>query len=222
MRRSNWLAISALCLSTTFGHAQQPNQYEEEVQKLVAQDAKQPPKPGGVVFVGSSSVRLWKTLATDFPKLNVINSGFGGSEISDSVYFAKRIVTPYKPKMVVLFAGTNDVANGKAPETIVGSFREFVSTVRRELPKARIAYIAISPAASRFDKIDAIRRTNALIQAECSKGKNLVFINTFPHLLTADGQARPELFVEDRLHLNAEGYALVRTIVGPYLPKASR
>lgn len=192
--------------------------FEEDIKKFEASDAKNPPAKGGVVFVGSSSIRLWKTLKEDFPRYNVINRGFGGSQIADSVRYAHRIVTPYQPKMVVFFAGTNDVASGRSANELFSDYQAFVKKVREKLPTVPIAYISITPAPSRWDKVDVMRSANVQIETYAREGKNLVFVNVFKEFLTAEGKPRPELFVEDQLHMNEKGYAIWKKAVGPILP----
>jgi lysophospholipase L1-like esterase len=195
-----------------------PNPFEGEIVKYEEADRKNPPAHGGIVFVGSSSIRLWTTLKEDFPGKNVINRGFGGSQISDSVHFAKRIVTPYKPKMIVFFAGTNDIASGKSPKAALADFMQFVGVVRKELPKVNIAYISITPAPSRWEKIHDIKWANGLIKEYTQRGPNLQFVDVFSQFLDAKGGPRPELFVSDQLHMNPFGYAIWKKAVAPILP----
>ena len=182
--------------------------FEDEIIKYEKQDAVAPPIPGGIVFVGSSSIRLWKTLKEDFPGRNVINRGFGGSQIADSVRYANRIVTPYSPSKVIFFAGTNDLASGKKAARVLGDFKEFVKIVRSKLPRVPIAFISITPAPSRFKNLAEIKKANKLVQNLCIRSKNLLFVDVFGEFLSSDGGPRPELFVEDQLHMNAEGYKI--------------
>lgn len=197
--------------------AQHP--FENEILRYEDADRKHFPEPGGIVFVGSSSIARWTTLKQDFPDFNVLNRGFGGSQVSDSVYYADRIVTPYKPNMVVFFAGTNDIAGGKTADVVFEDFRAFVKRVQEKLPKAKIAYISISPAPSRWNKIDEIKKANWLIREYCQSTKNLQFVDIYPLMLSVTGEARPELFVEDRLHMNPDGYAIWVKAITPILPK---
>ncbi len=196
-----------------------PLPFENDIQAFEAADQQNAPAPGGVVFVGSSSIRLWNSLQQDFPDLNVINRGFGGSRIIDSVRFADRIVTPYAPKMIVFYAGTNDLAEGAQPEVLLGQYMEFVARVRAKLPNVPIAFVAVSPAPSRWNNAANIRKTNALIEQFCALVPGLQYIDTFSLMLDANGQPRPELFVEDRLHMTPAGYAIWAKTVAPYLPK---
>ncbi|MBL8047173.1 MAG: hypothetical protein JNJ45_00690 [Chthonomonas sp.] len=192
--------------------------FEDAILKFEADDKKNPPKPGGIVFIGSSSILGWRTLAKDFPDHNVINRGFGGSVIADSVRYAQRIVTPYKPEMVVFFAGSNDISAGKSAETVFADFQAFVGKVREKLPKTRIAFISISPAPSRAKFLEVDREANRMIRWFCNQSENMAFIDIVPLMLDAKGQHRPELYQSDRLHMNPDGYAIWRKAVLPFLP----
>jgi lysophospholipase L1-like esterase len=190
--------------------------WEQDMLRFAAQDAASPPPRHGVVFVGSSSIRLWETLAADFPGVPVINRGFGGSELRDSTFYADRIVIPYAPRQVVLYAGENDLQMGRTPQQVVADFRTFVERVRRDLPKVRIAYISNKPSPLRAGLLEAQRQANALIKAEAGR-LHVDYIDVFTPMLDANGQPREELFVEDRLHMNRAGYELWRQKVAPYL-----
>jgi lysophospholipase L1-like esterase len=191
--------------------------FENEIKAFEAADKVNPPKEGSVLFVGSSSIRLWTTLKQDFPQYDTLNRGFGGSAISDSVRNVDRIVTPYKPKAIVFFAGTNDIWSGKTPETVAMDFKTFVDRARLKLPTVPIAFISLTPAPSRWSKIKEVRRTNDLIRAYCSATPNLRYIDAYPALVNNIGGPRAELFVADNLHMNAKGYAIWKEIVVPVL-----
>ncbi len=190
--------------------------WESAIEKFEQADAKNPPEKGGVLFVGSSSIRLWK-LDESFPKLGAANRGFGGSEIADSTHFADRIVTKHEPRVVVLYAGDNDVAKGKSPERVHGDFNAFVKTVHAELPETRIVYVAIKPSIKRWSLVGKMRRANALIAKECEKDDRLAFVDVDRPMLGDDGKPRAELFLADGLHLNEKGYALWTKLVRPHL-----
>jgi lysophospholipase L1-like esterase len=193
------------------------DRWEPDIRAFEAADKTVPPPKGAILFIGSSSIRLWKTLARDFPEKQVINRGFGGSEIADSVFFADRIVFPYAPRMIVMYAGGNDINAGKPPEQVFADFREFAEKVRAKLPQTPIAYIAIAPNPARWSQVDRVKAANRLIADYANAGHRIEFIDVFTRMLGADGLPRPEIFVEDRLHMNAKGYELWREIVGPYL-----
>jgi lysophospholipase L1-like esterase len=195
------------------------SRWEKYIVRFEAADKKQMPAPGGILFIGSSSIRMWKTLKHDFAGFSVINRGFGGSQIADSVHFAGRIVHPYKPRQIVLYAGDNDVAAGKSPETVLADFQKFVKTVRAKLPKARISFIAIKPSLSRWKLSGKMAKANALVHGTCDKDERLDYIDIWQPMLGDDGKPRPDLFLGDGLHLNAKGYALWTSHVKPHLAK---
>jgi lysophospholipase L1-like esterase len=191
--------------------------WEAEIKQFEDADRKSPPPKGAVLFIGSSSIRLWKDLARDFPNVRVLNRGFGGSQIADSTYYADRIVTPYRPRFIVLYAGDNDLASGKTPSEVFEDYQQFVSKVGQRLPNVRIAYIAIKPSPLRWHLVSAIKAANGMIKQFTIGKKNLLFIDVFPGMLGADGKPRPELYAEDGLHLSEKGYAFWTKAVAPYL-----
>lgn len=195
-----------------------PTQWEESIAAFAAADREHAPPPGGIVFVGSSSIRLWDNLETYFSAPPVIiKRGLGGSKLSDCARYLNRLVLPYKPHLVLVYAGDNDLAEGKSPQEVLRSFTSFVQTIHKELPATRIGYISIKPSPARAALIPQMRETNQLILQYTSHEKNLEFIDVFTAMLDSRGQPRPELFRADALHLNAEGYALWKTIIGPYV-----
>ena len=193
------------------------SQWEPDIQRFEAADRISPPGPGAMVFVGSSSIRMWQTLEADFPGLPVLNRGFGGSELSDVVQFANRIVVPYKPRVVVVYAGDNDLAAGETPAQVFEDFRSLVAIVRQKVPEARIAFVAIKPSIARLTIMDKARETNQLIRDYVRGDDKLAYVDVFTPMLDANGQPRRELFLEDGLHMNAKGYAIWRDRIAPIL-----
>ncbi len=192
------------------------DRWEPAIRAFEAKDREHPPAKGGIVFVGSSSIRLWQ-IEKSFPGMSVLNRGFGGSQLSDSVRYAERIVIAYQPRIVVLYAGDNDLAAGKSPEQVLADYRQFVVKVHAALPKTRIVYIAIKPSTARWKLIEKIRTANRLIREFAANDPRLVFIDVEKPMLGADGKPRPELFLRDGLHLNADGYCVWTDLVRPHL-----
>jgi lysophospholipase L1-like esterase len=190
--------------------------WEKEIAAFEEKDRTKPPPQNGILFAGSSSIRRWN-LPKYFSDKDLINRGFGGSEIADSVHFADRIILKAKPRLIVFYAGDNDLANGKSPERVLADFKEFVKLVHAELPRARIAFISIKPSILRWSLIDRIRQANALIEAYCKQHDHLVYIDVVKPMLGEDGKPRPELFVADGLHMNDQGYQLWHSIIAPHL-----
>lgn len=192
------------------------SRWEETIQHFEAADREQPPPTGGILFLGSSSIRMWDVEAS-FPNLPVFNRGFGGSEIADSVHFADRIVIPYRPRTIVFYAGDNDISRKKTPVRVYEDFQAFVSTVHAALPETRILFVAIKPSLARWELIHRIRAANALIRVDCEENPLLTYIDVEPPMLGEDGRPRPELFKDDGLHLNEEGYAIWNDLVRPHI-----
>jgi lysophospholipase L1-like esterase len=196
-----------------------PAKWEKDIAAFEKADTEKPPEKGAVLFIGSSSIRMWKSLAQDFPEHKVINRGFGGSEVADSVAFVDRIVVPYAPRMIVFYAGGNDINAGKSPEKVFSDFKEFVAKVRAKLPDEEIAYISIAGNPARWAQVEKVKEANRLIEEYTKQEKGLKFINVFPHMMGPDGQPKPDIFIADKLHMNEKGYAIWKEVVTPYLPK---
>jgi len=214
------LLLAMLALAVAARAAEEPdreeNRWEAKIREFEARDKEQKPPAEGILFVGSSSIRGWKVEAC-FPDLPVIDRGFGGSQIADSVHFADRIILPYRPRVVVLYAGDNDVNAGKTPRRVLADYREFVKTIHRALPQTRIVFIAIKPSIRRWDLVDSMREANGLIRAVTDKDDRLRYVDIDRPMIGDDGKPRPELFKSDGLHLNAEGYKLWSGLVLEHL-----
>lgn len=200
----------------------QPEVWEETIAAFEAADAKEPPPKQGVLFVGSSSIRMWD-LKKSFPDLAVINRGFGGSQICHATHFVDRLIAPHNPRVVVFYAGDNDIAAGKSPEQVHDDFRAFVAAVRKSLPKTPIVFIAIKPSIARWKLAEEIKAANKLIAADCVKDETLEFVNVWPGMLGEDGMPRAELLRDDKLHMTPAGYAVWTELLLPHLEqKASK
>lgn len=190
--------------------------WEKEINAFAELDKKSFPKKNGVLFVGSSSIRAWRTVAEDFPKFRVINRGFGGSHLEDLNYYAGQIVFPYKPKLIVLYAGENDLAAGKSVENVFSDFKNFVSLVRQNLPKTRIIFVSLKPSPARWNLAPKFKELNGLIKTETEKDKRLLFVDVWTPMLAPDGQPKGDIFLGDKLHMNSEGYKIWReTLLAP-------
>jgi len=220
-----WLSLAGLLIVapaqvvTSAETAHNFDKWENEIAAFERRDATNPPPKDALVFIGSSTIRFWKTLAQDFPKQQVINRGFGGSEIVDSTHFADRVIFPYQPRMVLLRAGGNDLWAGKSVEQVFADYKEFVAKVRSKLPEAEIVFISLSPSPARWTQHDKEKAVNTLIEEYTKQTPHLKYIEDYDMVLGADGKPRPELFVGDKLHFNVEGYKLLAERVRPYLPK---
>lgn len=195
-------------------------EHASEINDFLKADQKQMPPTGAVLFIGSSSSRYWTTLAADFPEIPVINRGFGGSQIYESTLYADRIAIPYKPKLIVMFAGTNDLDYGnKTPAQVLQEFKDFAAKIHTTLPDTRLAYISISPTRSRWKEEGNVLEANYLIQRYIietnSPTQKLSFLDAHSALLTTDGQPPVNLERPDGLHFNAEGYKVWTAMLRP-------
>ncbi len=220
--RRSWLVLSALCMGvmTTSARAdeEKAHRFEADIQKFEAQDRRSPPPEGAILFVGSSSIRLWN-LARSFPQWKVINRGFGGSLVADSLYFADRIVTKYKPRAIVFYAGDNDLARGTPVEQVVTDFREFLAKVHAALPQTPVVFIAIKPSPSRAKLVNKQREVNAQVSQLAKGDPLLTVVDAWATMADADGNPRSDIFLPDGLHLNAKGYEIWAPLVTDALRK---
>jgi lysophospholipase L1-like esterase len=195
--------------------APDPTPFEAEIRAFEAADRANPPPLGGVVFIGSSSIRAWANVAAAFPGVPVLNRGFGGSTLADVVYYEDRILLPYRPRLVVLYAGDNDLAMGRTPERVAGDYRAFIARLRSAWPAARVAFVAIKPSPARRSFIPQVRETNRRIRAIIARDSLQVYVDVFTPMLDSTGQPRPELFLADSLHMTRAGYMLWRALLAP-------
>jgi autotransporter-associated beta strand protein len=193
--------------------------WEPALAAFEAQDRETPPAPGGIVFLGSSSIRRWD-VERSFPDLPVVNRGFGGSEIPDCTRVVSRIVVPHAPRVVVVYAGDNDIARGRSAAAVADDFGGLVAALGDGCPDAMIVFLAIKPSPARRQFVEPQREANRLIRAMCAGRRDVVFVDVVAPMLGADGEPRAELFVADGLHLDAPGYALWTRLVMPHLRQA--
>jgi lysophospholipase L1-like esterase len=190
---------------------------EPEIRRFEESDRVTPPPTGGIVFVGSSSIRLWRSLDTDFPGLPVINRGFGGSTFPEAIHYLSRIVLPYRPRTIVVYEGDNDLTFNWGPGQVASDYRTFVRLVRDSLPNTRIVFISLKPSPSRWHLVDQQREANRLVRRIVARDTLQTYVDVFTPMLGANGRPRPELFVADSLHMTPAGYAIWRTQVAPHL-----
>jgi len=212
-------AVVTILLQACFCIADTPDtvdRWAKEMQRFDETDKSNPPREDGVVFTGSSSVRLWN-LAESFPSQNAVNRGFGGSQYSDIVRHLDRLVLRHKPRVVVLYSGDNDIKSGKPASDVARDVETIVSRVRSALPATKIVIVSIKPSRARWNLSKEIQKANAGIAAVCEANDGCEFVDVWPAMLGDDGQPRQQLFVKDGLHLSAEGYAIWTELVGAHL-----
>lgn len=216
MRPTIFVAVAVLCASSAAAQQAPADRWEKAIAAFEAADKMSPPQKGGIVFVGSSTIRFWDT-ATYFPDLAIINRGFGGSEMADAVKYVDRIVIPYEPRLVVIYSGDNDISLGASSEDVAIQFEKFTRAVHARLPQTRILLIAVKPSILRWTQIDRMRRSNEILRAYCERDDRLAYIDFDTLMLGWDDRPRRELFVEDGLHLSPQGYQLWTTVLRPWL-----
>jgi len=195
--------------------------WEKAITAFEESDQKTTPAKGSILFVGSSTIVRWKTLAEDFPGVPVLNRGFGGNQIKDSTFYADRMIFPYAPKAIFLRAGGNDIHAGWPAEDVFNDFKTFVAKVRGSLPNIPIYYIGLSPTVKRLVQVDEGNKINDLIAAWAKEQTGITYIDTRTLTLDSAGKIRSDLFVEDMLHFNAEGYKLLAAALKPYVKAAT-
>jgi len=210
------IAVAISAVPVAGQTANQRDRWAGEMTAFERQDVDRPSPSDAVLFVGSSSIRMWK-LPESFPETPTINRGFGGSQIVDSVRHFDLLVAKHRPRVVVFYAGDNDVASGKSAEQVHRDYRDFRERLRRSLPEAKLLYIAIKPSIARWKLADVMQAANQRIAVDCETDKLATFVDVWRPMLGEDGRPREELFVDDGLHLNKDGYKLWAGLLRPHL-----
>jgi len=213
--KGGWLMRSALlaclvCLLPAFAQeeeAAQEHRWEASIQEFEAQDREAMPEPGQVLFTGSSTIVYWK-LDRHFPELDALNRGFGGSVIADLNHFFERVVTPYRPRAMVVYSGDNDVSRGLDADEVLADFKTFREKVRTALPETSMYYLSIKPSVSRWEAWPIMREANARIAALAADDPLLYFVDTATPMFGEDGTPNADYLQSDGLHLNEAGYRI--------------
>ncbi len=195
-----------------------PNRFAGEIRAFVQWDNKNSFPPDAVLFVGSSSIRMWETHKS-FPDLPLINRGFGGSHISDVIFYFDKVVLTYKPQLIVFYAGDNDIAGGKSVQEVVADFKQFVKMVKEALPQTTVIFISIKPSESRWNFWQATQQTNDLIHQFCESGNKLIFVDAASVLLNSESKPDSAYFNSDKLHLNNKGYQKWTQVLRPVIER---
>ncbi len=213
------VAVSCLTIGLAFADPPDPTRWEEKIAEFEAKDAETPSPTGEILFVGSSSIVGWNT-GDLFPGYVTLNRGFGGSMMSECLYYADRIILPYAPRTIVLYEGDNDIPAGVEPESVRDDFVRIVEKVHEALPETRIIYVCIKPSVSRWEFREPMSIANDLIRQVIGEDERLFYADIWTPMLDENGEPRADLLREDGLHLNADGYALWTAIVTPMLAQA--
>lgn len=195
------------------------NAFEKDIRAFEKADEENMPEPGGILFVGSSSIRAWYTLSEDFSKYPVINRGFGGSQIEDVIHFFDRVVAKYQPSQIVLYSGDNDIAVGKSSERVFSDFKEFAGMVKEKLPGTELIVLSIKPSTLRWSMYPDMEAVNKKMKYYAQRHQGVEFVDVSSDMLTADGVPDESLLLDDGIHMTPEGYEIWTNILEPYLKK---
>lgn len=209
--------VFALLLVSFGSLATAKEPWAEAMAAFERQDQESPPPPEAILFVGSSSIRLWD-IQKSFPDKTTINRGFGGSQAADSARHVQTLVIKHRPAVVVFYAGDNDLAFGKSPTQVSADVESFVKPIAAALPETRVLYLAIKPSLARWKLIDQQREANRLIAEMLARYPKAQWVDVASPLFGADGQPKAEYFVADGLHLSPAGYKVWAEVLGPLLP----
>ena len=219
-----FILISLVTCSTVVYLAQvaeqSENRWEPVIQGFENADQTNPPPDNAILFTGSSSVVYWRSLAEDMAPLTVMNRGFGGSQMFELNMYRDRIVTPYKPRAVLVYEGDNDVAAGKQPAEILAEYRDFVTHLVQKLPNTDVYFIAVKPSIRRAHLWSTMVEVNEGLKSIANEFDHVRFLDTSTPMLGKEDKVDPTLLVEDELHMNANGYAVWTAVVKPVLMAA--
>ncbi len=211
--------VCFLCLSFTVS-AQQSPPFFNEIEAFKKQDSVNPPPKNAIVFVGSSSFRMWSNVQDYFPGYTIINRGFGGSSLPDAIRYASDIIIPYNPRQVVIYSGENDfTADGVNAEIVYNRFTTLFEIIRKDLPKTHVLYVSIKPSPSRLKYMPEMVKANAMIKKYLKNNRRADYVDVYSKMLLTDGTPMPDIFKADKLHMNEAGYAIWQKAIKSRLKK---
>jgi lysophospholipase L1-like esterase len=211
------LPLAFVCSFLLFLPALAQDRWDKEISAFEQQDRITPPAKNGILFTGSSSIRMWKDLPTADSKLPMLNRGFGGSQIPDITRNFDRLIPLYAPKQIVIYSGDNDINSGKTPQQVAQDFQELYGRIKAELPRAHVAFIAIKPSIARWKLREEMALTNQLIRQFLASEKRTAYVDIWPGMLGPDGTPNPAYYLSDGLHMTTEGYAVWEKALQPHL-----
>lgn len=214
-----WLLVlfaSCFSLSAFAQFDDDPARWKKDIAKFSAEDKNSNPQKDVSLFVGSSSIRMWN-LKKWFPEQPVLNRGFGGSQISDSIHYFDELIAKHKPKTILFYAGDNDIAKGKSPARVFADYKKLVGLVEKKLPNTQLVFIAIKPSLSRWKLVQPMREANQLIREYSQTKSNLHYADIDTPMIGSDDLPRADLFKKDGLHLNEKGYKIWTDVVKQFV-----
>ena len=219
--RNSLIILPLTMVSIVWAVAQEngPQRWEETISNFEQRDQQNVPEPGAVLFVGSSSIAMWKDIADYFPKHRVLNRGFGGSNFTDLIHYADRVIFPYKPSMIFVYEGDNDIAQGDSPEKILENAKKLRDMIRNAAGKTPVIFISPKPSIARWNLKSAYEAVNEQLRKYAESEPETEFADVWTASLGKDGKVLDNIFLDDDLHMNAKGYKIWQKVLLPYLPK---
>src|SRR5690606_25234812 len=196
-----------------------PQRWEETIMKFGQSDQERAPEPGAILFVGSSSIAMWKDIADYFPKHRVLNRGFGGSNFTDLIHYADRVIFPYKPSMIFVYEGDNDIAQGDSAGKILENAKKLRDMIREAAGNTPVIFISPKPSIARWNMKAAYETVNEQLRKYAESEPETEFADVWTASLGKDGKVLDYIFLDDNLHMNAKGYRIWQKVLLPYLPK---
>lgn len=213
------LSITVVSFMCAVAQDNDPARWEKTIRKFEQQDKNNPPEAGMVLFVGSSSIAMWKDLADYFPDHRVLNRGFGGSNFTDLIHYADRVIFPYKPSMIFVYEGDNDIAQGDTPETILANAKKLRGMIRNALGNTPVVFISPKPSLARWNLKAEYESVNSVLKKYAEAEPDTEFADVWTPSLGNDGKVLDNIFLKDDLHMNARGYQIWQKVLTPFLPE---
>ncbi|MBB4079542.1 lysophospholipase L1-like esterase [Lewinella aquimaris] len=215
--------LFSLLLSCSLLTAQDATRFESSIQAFEAADEVEPVAPGVILFVGSSSIVKWNTVAEDLPGHRVLNRGFGGSEFSDLLYYADRVIYPYQPSVVFVYEGDNDIAAGDSPKEVLKQAKKLRKLIAKNVGKdVPVVFISPKPSVARWALKEKYEDANARLRTYTEKTDHTYYADVWTPALQANGEVRDDIFIADNLHMNEAGYDIWRAVISPIVDRLDR
>lgn len=221
MIKTRLILFFLLCSAVLHAQQERKSAFWEDIAAFKKKDSASFPPKNAILFIGSSSFTMWKDVQQYFPSHVIVNRGFGGSSLPDLTRYANDIIFPYQPKQIVIYCGENDVAGSDniAPQTVFSRFEHLFQLIRSKLPAVPVLFISLKPSPSRWHLKGKMIAVNERVRKYLKKKKHTKFISVWKHMLGPDGKPMNDLFLEDKLHMNARGYAIWQRLIEPHLLK---
>lgn len=193
--------------------------FAREFAQFKREDSIKFPEANQILFIGSSSFTIWQDVQTYFPTKPIVNRGFGGSTLLDVIYYSDKVIFPYRPKQIVIYCGENDVASSDTVSSLIvlERFKTLFNLIRNKIPDIPILFVSLKPSPARWTMKDRMIASNTLIKKYLRKQKKTKFLSVWKPMLSANGEPKKEIFLEDKLHMNAKGYAIWQELIAPLL-----